>query len=44
MGPGPPRLPALRVQPEAAVLEYPAGLVGLIWYTPGEAPLTPTLS
>lgn len=44
MGPGSPRLPVLRVQPEAAVLEHPAGLVGLIWYMPGEAPITPTLS
>lgn len=44
MGIGSPCLSVLHVQPKAAVLEYPAGLMGLIWYMPGEASFTPALS
>lgn len=43
MGIGSPCLSVLCVEPKAAVMEYHAGLVGLIWYMPGEAPLTPAL-
>lgn len=44
MGIGSPCLPVLCVQLKASVMKYPDGLVGLLSYMPGEAPLTSALS